>query len=462
MMLKVTSPYDFHLIKEIAMHDEKQAEQMLASAYALFRNQKKWLPVHERIAILERTIKLIDERKSDLARQAAEEGGKPLIDSEVEIARAMQGIKTAIAQLYTMAGTQIPMSLSPSTVQRLAYTLREPIGVVFAISAFNHPFNLIVHQVIPAVAVGCPVIVKPATSTPISAMNLVNILYEAGLPKTWCQLLICKSTVAEKLVSDERVQFLSFIGSARVGWYLRSKLAPGAHCTLEHGGAAPVIIDDSADYEDAIPLLVKGGFYHAGQVCVSVQRIFVADKKAKEVAEQIAKHAKKLIVGDPVDSKTEVGPLIQPSEVDRVEQWISEAKQQGAKVITGGKKISNSCYEPTVLLNPSLDSVVSTSEIFGPVVNVYSYKNLDQAIQQANAVPFVFQAAVFSKNIDVAFDAVKRLKANTVMINDHTAFRADWMPFSGSEHSGLGVGGIPYTMRDMTHEKLWVLRSKYV
>ncbi len=462
MMLKVTSPYDFHLIKEIEMHDEKQAEQMLSSAHALFIDRKNWIPLHERVAILERTIKLIEERKAVFAHQAAEEGGKPLIDSEVEIARAIQGIKTAIAQLYIMSGTQIPMSLSAATTNRLAYTLREPVGVVFAISAFNHPFNLIVHQVIPAIAVGCPVIVKPASATPLSAQNLINTLYEAGLPKSWCQLLICKSEIAEKLVSDERVKFLSFIGSARVGWYLRSKLAPGAHCTLEHGGAAPVIIDQSADYEDVIPLLVKGGFYHAGQVCVSVQRIFVSDDKARDVAEQIAKRAEKLIVGDPVKPETEVGPLIQPSEVDRIAQWIDDAKQQGANIITGGKKISESCFAPTVLLNPSLDSVVSRQEIFGPVVNVYSYKNFDEAINNANAVPFMFQAAIFSKNIDAAFDGVQRLKANTVMINDNTAFRADWMPFSGSEHSGLGVGGIPYTMRDMTHEKLWVLKSKHV
>jgi acyl-CoA reductase-like NAD-dependent aldehyde dehydrogenase len=341
----------------------------------------------------------------------------------------------------------------------MAYTRREPIGVVAAVSAFNHPFNLIVHQVIPAVATGCPVIVKPATTTPLSCFNLVNCLNEAGLPEEWCRILMSGREVAEKLVTDSRVAFFSFIGSARVGWGLRSKLAPGTRCTLEHGGAAPVIMDADADVEDALPLLAKGGFYHAGQVCVSVQRVFAHESIVDAVAGGLADLAKKLVVGDPTDAATEVGPLILEREVDRVAEWVEEAKSAGAKVLTGGKKIGSTCYAPTVLLNPPDDVKVSREEIFGPVVCVYAFKDRLEAIERANKIPYSFQAAVFTKNIDTALDSAKRLNAAAVMVNDHTAFRVDWMPFAGRKASGLGVGGILPTMLEMTEEKMIVFRS---
>jgi len=214
------------------------------------------------------------------------------------------------------------MGHTQSSANRLAFTQREPIGVVSSISAFNHPLNLIVHQVVPAIAVGTPVIVKPAETTPLSCLAFVDILYEAGLPADWCRALVVKREEAEKLVVDERVNFLSFIGSAKVGWMLRSKLAPGTRCALEHGGSAPVIVDASADMEPVIESLLKGGFYHAGQVCVSVQRVYVHESHCKELATKLASRAKKLKVGDPMDPTTEVGPLILPREVDRVADWV--------------------------------------------------------------------------------------------------------------------------------------------
>ena len=308
--LKVYAPYDEHFIKSVPSYDESEAEQALALAYQTYQDRAHWLKPYERIEILEKALLLIQERADELALAAAEEGGKPLIDSKVEAARAVQGVKVAIEYINRMTGKEIPMNITPSSENRMAYTYREPIGVVMAISAFNHPLNLIVHQVIPAVAVGSPVIVKPASATPISCFNLVDILYEAGLPKQWCQVIPCNNAVAEKMVADARVSFFSFIGSSKVGWYLRSKLAPGVTCALEHGGAAPVIVEPDADIEDAIPLLIKGGFYHAGQVCVSVQRIFAHEKICDELAKNIAKLAAKLMVGDPTNATTEVGPLI--------------------------------------------------------------------------------------------------------------------------------------------------------
>jgi acyl-CoA reductase-like NAD-dependent aldehyde dehydrogenase len=336
--LKVNSPYDGHLITEIDLHDADQVESALETAYQLAKDYDKTLPAHQRIEILEKTADLVQAKAEEFAHQAAEEGGKPLVDSRIELARAVQGIREAAQSVSQLVGHEIPMKLTASSMNRMALTIREPIGVVAAISAFNHPFNLIVHQVIPAVAVGCPVIVKPARATPLSCLNLVQCLYEAGLPREWCQAVVCESSIAEKMVTDARVAFFSFIGSGAVGWKLRSKLAPGTRCALEHGGAAPVIVDHDADLEDTLPLLAKGGFYHAGQVCVSVQKVFVHESIVDAFAKGLVELAEKLVVGDPLDEKTEVGPLIQEKEVDRVDQWVKEAQDEGAKILTGGKK----------------------------------------------------------------------------------------------------------------------------
>ena len=458
--LKVRSPYDGHLIKEVDLDDETRIEQALTTAEEL--EQKKPLPIPERISILNKTADLVEAKAEEFARQSAEEGGKPLIDSRIELARAVQGIREAANSIGQLTGHEIPMNLTPSSMNRMAFTTREPIGIVAAISAFNHPFNLIVHQVIPGVAVGCPVIVKPARTTPLSCLNLVNSLYEAGLPKEWVQVIICKGSQAEKFATDPRVSFLTFIGSGKVGWGLRSKLAEGARCALEHGGAAPVIVEPDADIDDALPLLAKGGFYHAGQVCVSVQRIFVHEDIVESFSNKLVVIAKNLVVGDPTDEKTEVGPLIEEGEVDRIHNWVEEAKAAGGKILTGGNKIGNTCYEPTVILNPPYDINVSQCEIFGPVINIYSYKNRNEAIKFANDVPFAFQAAVFTNDINAALESAKDLNAAAVMINDHTAFRVDWMPFAGRKSSGLGVGGILPSMIEMTEEKLIVFRSKLI
>ena len=261
------------------------------------------------------------------------------------------------------------------------------------------------------------------------------------------------------LVADPRVAFFSFIGSARVGWMLRSRLAPGTRCALEHGGAAPVIVESDADLEKAIPLLAKGGFYHAGQVCVSVQRVFCEQSVAKGVAGALADFVERMRVGDPLADNTEVGPLIRTRELNRVHDWVTEAHRAGAELLTGGRPLSESCYSPSVVYAAPQEVRVSRQEIFGPVVCVYPYDTVDAAIASANALPYAFQAAVFTRDIDRALYASRRLDASAVMINDHTAFRVDWMPFAGLRQSGLGTGGIPYTFEDMRVEKLTVLHS---
>lgn len=458
--VEVCSPYDGKRVGSVETVDSVGAEQALTNMITAFSDRKNWLPAHERIAILERAALLVKTRSEPLIALAVAEGGKPYLDTQVELNRAIDSIKSCIDCIRTERGSEIPMQLTPGSMNRLAFTHREPVGPVVAVSAFNHPLNLIIHQAGPAIACGCPVIIKPARETPLSAFALAAIFHEAGLPKIWCQPIVVEDlAVAEQLVTDRRVAFFSFIGSAAVGWKLRSKLAPGTRCALEHGGVAPVIVAADADLNNILPLLAKGGFYHAGQVCVSVQRVYAHHSIAKTVAERLALLAENMIAGDPAIDKTDIGPLIRRREVDRVESWVNEALQEKAVLMTGGKRLSDSVYSPTVLLNPSEHSKVSREEIFGPVICVYDYEDLDDAINRANALPYAFQAAIATQSIDTALYAYKQLAASTVLINDHTAFRVDWMPFAGLRKSGYGTGGIPYTFRDMQVEKMAVFHS---
>ncbi len=457
----VDAPFDGSVIAEIETGDEEVVERALATAYGLYRDRDAWLSAPRRLEILGRTAELMQTRRDELAREAAREGGKPLNDSQVEVDRAIDGVRECVELLRLQAGRGIPMNLNTASAGRVAFTQHEPIGVVLAFSAFNHPVNLIVHQVCPAVAAGCPFIVKPAEATPLSCMRVVSILREAGLPEEWGQaLLVSNMEIAGKLVSDPRVAFFTFIGSGRVGWMLRSKLAPGARCVLEHGGAAPVIVASDADLDAAIAPLSKGSFYHAGQVCVSVQRVFAHRSLARELASRLAATASTLKVGDPTLPDTEVGPLIRPAEVDRVGQWVDEARDQGGEILSGGGALSDRTFAPTVIFDAPDNARVSTLEIFGPVVCVYSYDGIDEAIARANALPYSFQASVFTQDLDTMLRVTQRIDASAVMVNDHTAFRVDWMPFAGLRESGLGTGGIPYTLRDMQVEKLTVVRSK--
>lgn len=460
-MLQVVQAYDRAPIEEIAGDDAAALEAKLQAADRVFWDRDNWLKPHQRIAILRRLAGLLADKRDHFARQIAREGGKPLTDAIIETTRAIDGVHNAADELRNFAGREIPMGLTPAAAGRWAFTTKEPIGVVAAISAFNHPLNLIVHQVAPAIAVGCPVIVKPASTTPLCCRDFVALVHEAGLPEAWCQMFLPETNeLAEALATDRRVAFLSFIGSARVGWHLHSRLAPGARSALEHGGAAPAIVDRSADLDRIIEPLVKGGYYHAGQVCVSTQRIFVHEGIAEAFTERLVARVAKLHTGDPILKETEVGPLILPKEADRVANWIDEAVRGGATLALGGKRLSETTLAPAVLLDPAADAKVSRLEVFGPLVCVYRYATLDQALAQANSLPVAFQGSVFAQDIDIALHVAERLDASAVMVNDPTAFRTDWMPFAGRRESGYGTGGIPYTMRDMTQEKMILLNRR--
>ncbi|MGI4819035.1 MAG: aldehyde dehydrogenase family protein [Janthinobacterium lividum] len=460
-MLDVVQAFDRQLIKPIPTDDATALERKLSTAARVFKDRDNWLKPHHRMAILRKLASLLDAKRDQFALMIAREGGKPLPDAIVETNRAIDGIHNAADELRNFGGKEIPMGLSAAAENRWAFTTKEPIGVVAAISAFNHPLNLIVHQVVPAIATGCPVIVKPATTTPLSCLAFVELVHEAGVPEEWVQTFITEDNdLAQALATDERIAFLSFIGSAKVGWSLRSKLAPGARLALEHGGSAPAIVDRSALLDKVIEPIVKGAYYHAGQVCVSTQRLYVHNDILSDVTERLVARVKALRVADPTLKDTEVGPLILPREADRVSEWIKEAVDGGAKLATGGERLSETTLYPAVLINPSETARISTLEVFGPVLAVYGYDQLDEAIARANALPTAFQASVFAQDIDVALRAAERLDASAVMVNDPTAFRTDWMPFAGRKQSGFGVGGIPYTMHDMAEDKMILLNRR--
>jgi acyl-CoA reductase-like NAD-dependent aldehyde dehydrogenase len=458
-MIEVVQAFDRTSIANLEPDDAAALERKLEAARKVFADRGGWLKPHQRIAILRKLAGLMEAKREHLGAQIAREGGKPLTDALIETDRAIDGVRNAAEELRALAGREIPMGLTPASDNRRAFTIVEPIGVVAAISAFNHPLNLIVHQIVPAVAVGCPVIVKPANTTPLSCIELVGLVHEAGLAPEWCQVFLPESNeLAEALATDPRVAFLSFIGSSRVGWHLRSKLPPGTRCALEHGGAAPVIVDRHADLDRLVEPLVKGGYYHAGQVCVSVQRIFVHADLQGAFLDRFAARVAALRVGDPALAETEMGPLILPREADRVLAWTEEAVQAGAQLIGGGR-LSETTLHPAILVNPPADAKVSTLEVFGPVTCVYPFTDINSAIAAANSLPTAFQSSIFTEDLRTALDTAERLDASTVLINDHTAFRTDWMPFAGRRQSGYGVGGIPWTMRDMTEEKMIVFRS---
>ena len=454
--LEVTNPFDQSIIGAVPLSNSAAVEHALEVAHSLHKTNRHGIPKSERIKILRRTSEIMRDRFSDLALLIASEGGKPLVDAKVEVNRAIEGVQLCAEHLGFNVGDEIPMGLTPPAEKKLAFTIREPIGPVLAISAFNHPLNLIVHQVAPAVAAGCPVIVKPADDTPLSCLEFVKILNEAGLPDKWAQFILCDIELAQKMVTDERIAFFTFIGSARVGWKLRSLLAPGTRVALEHGGAAPVIIGETTEINDLLPKLSKGGFYHSGQVCVSVQRVFCLNNKAEEITVKLGELAKKLVVGNAVNEATDCGPLIRNKEVDRVSSWVDEAISSGGKLICGGERYSASCYLPTVLLNPPLESLVATQEIFGPVICVFDSPDLNDAIKQSNSLATAFQASIFSNDYKEIMEAFYGFDASAVIVNDHTAFRVDWMPFAGRRQSGYGVGGIGYTLEDMTQIKMGV------
>jgi acyl-CoA reductase-like NAD-dependent aldehyde dehydrogenase len=452
--LEVHSPYDGSLVGRVAKGGAAEARTAVDAAE---RAMSVPLPAHERAAILDRTAQLVDERADEIARTISAEAGKPMKAARIEVARAQSTFTMAAAEARTLAGDVVPMDASPAGSGKLALTLRVPIGVVGAISPFNFPFNLVAHKVAPALAAGCAVVLKPASQTPLSALLLAELEADAGLPPGWLNV-VCgpASEIGDVLVEDARVALITFTGSAGVGWKLRER-APRKRVNLELGNATPVIVAADADLEDVATRLAANAFSFAGQSCISVQRIYVERTAYDRFLELFLPRVEALVVGDPTDDATDVGPVISSGERDRVLEWIEEARGLGARVLAGGE-LAGELIRPTVLADAPADSKVACEEVFGPLCTVAAYDSLDEAITLSNGTRYGLQAGIFTSDLKAALRAARELEFGGVTVNEAPTFRADQMPYGGVKDSGNTREGPAYAIREMTEERLVVLQ----
>jgi acyl-CoA reductase-like NAD-dependent aldehyde dehydrogenase len=449
--LEVRSPFSGDLVGRVAKGGAAETRRALDAAARVLHEP---LPAHERARILDRVAQLLVERHDEAARLISAEAGKPMKAARVEAQRAVSTYTFAAVEARRLTGETVPMDASAAGAGKLALTLRIPIGIVGAISPFNFPLNLVAHKIAPALAAGCPVVLKPASATPLSALFLAGLEHEAGLPPGWLSVVAGPSSeIGDVLVEDERVKLITFTGSGDVGWGLAQR-APRKRVKLELGNATPAIVCADAP-EGTAAKLAANGFSYAGQSCISVQRIFVlADAYDRFVAELVPK-VEALVVGDPADEATDVGPVISEGDRDRVLAWV---RATGGEVLTGGDTTANGLIRPTVIANPAPDDKVQCEEVFGPVVTVTRVGSLDEAIEQANATRYGLQAAIFSADLSTCLAAAERLEFGGVTVNEAPTFRADQMPYGGVKASGNTKEGPAWAVREMTEERLVVLQ----
>ena len=451
--LEVRSPYSGDLVGRVAKAGAAEARRAVDAAEAAMREP---LPAHKRAEILVRVAGFLGRRHDEVAQTISAEAGKPLKAAKVEAARAMSTFTMAAVEARKLAGEMVPMDASQAGEGKLAFTLRLPIGVVGAISPFNFPLNLVAHKIAPALAAGCAVVLKPASQTPFSALLLAELETEAGLPAGWLNVLVGPaSEIGDVLVEDERVRAITFTGSSEVGWKLAER-APRKRVKLELGNATPVIVEADSDLDDAAAKLAANAFSFAGQSCISVQRVYVHRSRYDDLLGRFLPKVEALVVGDPADESTDVGPLIDRDARDRVLAWIEEAREAGAEILTGGE-LDGELLRPTVIGNPAPDLKVACEEVFGPVCTVTAYDTLDEAIELANGTRYGLQAGIFTSNVKTALDAAHRLEFGGVTINEAPTFRADQMPYGGVKDSGNTREGPAYAVRELTEDRLVVI-----
>jgi acyl-CoA reductase-like NAD-dependent aldehyde dehydrogenase len=449
----VLSPYSGELVGRVAKGGASEARRAVdAAAKAL----EKPLPAHKRAEILVRVAGLIGRRHEELARTISDEAGKPIKAARVEASRAMSTYTFAAVEARTLAGEMVPMEGAQAGEGKLAFTIRRPIGVIGAISPFNFPCNLVAHKIAPALAAGCPVVLKPASQTPMSALFLAELELEAGLPAGWLNVVVGPaSQIGDVLVEDERVKLITFTGSGEVGWGIQER-APRKRVKLELGNSTPVIVAADADVELAATKLAANAFAFAGQSCISVQRVYVERSAYDAFVDSFVPKVEALNVGDPSEDDTDVGPVIDKSSRERILEWISEAEQAGATLLAGG--VEGELIKPTVLGNVPDDEKVSCEEVFGPVVVLNPIDSVDEGIERANATKYGLQAGIFTASLDAALDAAERLEFGGVTVNEAPTFRSDQMPYGGVKASGNTKEGPAWAVREMTEERLVVIQ----
>lgn len=455
-ILEVKNKYDGRLVGSVPTATREDLDAAIAAAERT-EDVMADMPAHKRADILLKTAALLRERSDDLAKTIAAEAGKALKFARAEVDRAASTFTIAAEEAKRLHGETIPLDAVPSGEGYFGFWTRRPVGVIAAISPFNFPLNLVAHKVAPALASGNTLVLKPATTTPLAAVKLCQILMDAGLPAGAINLVVGSGgTVGEWLITDERIDKITFTGSPEIGKHILA-VAGIKKVTLELGNTSPVVVAPDADLDFVAKRCAVGAFYNSGQVCISVQRIYSEKKVYEPFSEKFVKATEAMVVGDPLDERVDVGPMIDSKEVDRIEGWVKEAQGSGAKVLTGGKR-EGTVYYPTVLANVERDMKVVAEETFGPVASVISSDDFESALKQANDSKFGLQVGVFTNDINRVFKAVKRLNFGGVIVNDTPNFRADHMPYGGNRQSGLGREGVKFAMEDMTNIQLVAIR----
>ncbi|MEI8105885.1 MAG: aldehyde dehydrogenase family protein [Actinomycetes bacterium] len=449
--IDVVSPYSGDIVGRVARGGAAETARALDAAAAALTEP---IPGHRRATILDEVARLLDARREEAATLICAEAGKPLKTARVEAERAASTFRFAALEARRLAGEMIPMEGSAAGAGKLAFTLRVPVGVVAAISPFNFPLNLVAHKVAPALAAGCPVVLKPATSTPLSALFLAELEQEAGLPPGWLNVVVGPSSeIGDVLVGDERVKLITFTGSAEVGWGIASRAAR-KRVKLELGNATPLIVDAGADLDVAAAAIAANAFSFAGQSCISIQRVYALAEVYDELATKVVERVGSLVVGDPADERTDVGPVISTGDRDRILEWIAAS---GGEILTGGDTTGDGLIRPTVIAHPALDAHVECDEVFGPVCTISPVASIDEAFARANGTRYGLQAGIFTPSITTALRAARELEFGGVVINQAPTFRADQMPYGGVKESGNTREGPAWAVRELTEERLVVL-----
>jgi acyl-CoA reductase-like NAD-dependent aldehyde dehydrogenase len=452
----VVSPYSGAVVGRTHLATTSDIDVAVAAAK---KSLSHTVPVHVRAEILDRAAEQIKQHREDFACIIASEAAKPIKTARIEVDRAIQTFLFSASAARTFVGEVVNLDAHPSGENKTAYTLRSPIGVVAAISPFNFPLNLVAHKVAPAIAAGCPVVLKPAHNTPLSSAALVDLLIdECGLPAEMLSYVPCPGDVAQRLSEHEDVAMISFTGSPGVGWSIRAA-APKKKVALELGNNAPVIVCADADLEKVSSSVAASGYSFQGQSCISVQRVYVHESVHDAFVAATKKKVEALVVGDPLDDSTDVSALISSNETGRVSTWVEDALSQGAQLITGGSLDDNGVLLPTLLSGATDDMDVCRKEVFGPVVSVLTFTDLDDALARANDSSYGLQASIFTSNIADALKAARQLNFGGVLINETPTYRADNMPYGGLRDSGNTREGPAYTIREMTEEKLVIINE---
>jgi acyl-CoA reductase-like NAD-dependent aldehyde dehydrogenase len=453
--LDVINPYDHTTVGRTWLAGDAEFDTAADAAVAAAPAMRA-LPAYERAAILMSVSAALSVRRDEIARTLAGEVGKAIKDAAVEVERASMTFHVAADEARRAGGEVVPMDLAAHGRGRIAIARRFPIGPVAAISPFNFPLNLSAHKIAPAIAAGNPIVLKPATKTPLSALYLAEMATAAGLPSGAISVLPMPRTVGDRLVTDPRFKLLTFTGSSPVGWDMKAR-AGKKKVILELGGNAGVVVDDSADLPFAARRITAGGFALAGQSCIAVQRVYVHERVVEQFTSQLLALVSALKVGDPLDPGTDVGPMIDEGEAGRVDEWVKEAVSRGARVLTGGRRLGGASYAPTVLTNVPVDAKVCAAEVFAPVVAIFPFARFEDALQEVNRSTFGLQAGVFTANLEHALRAFDEIEAGGVIVNDVPTWRIDQMPYGGMKDSGLGREGPRYTIEEMTEPKLLVI-----